>query len=220
MARIMIVEDEPAIADLLNMHLKLAGHERIMAYDGASALDALTRVTPDLILLDAMLPGVDGFSVMERIAHRAIPVIFLTAKSSLPDKVRALSLGADDYIVKPFEAPELLLRIGAVLRRTQPAETRVVRIGNAEVRLDEHVVLVSGQAIELTAKEFSLLEVLIRNRNIALSRDRLLELVWGYDYCGETRTVDVHVQRLRAKLNFEDRIKTVYKVGYRLEVGG
>lgn len=216
MPKILIVEDEIAIADLIAMHLAMAGYDSVQIDNGNDVRDAIYREQPDLVLLDVMLPGQDGFSVMERIGQLGTPVIFLTARDDLLDKVKGLKLGADDYIVKPFQALELLGRIEAVLRRTRPQED-VGIAGDVEIHLSEHVVYKGGNPIELTAKEFLLLEVLWRNRNVALTRDRLIELVWGYDYLGDTRTVDVHVQRLRGKLGLHEQIRTIHRVGYRLE---
>lgn len=217
MPKILIVEDETAIADLIAMHLSMAGYESVHVDNGDAVHDAIHAHQPDLVLLDVLLPGQDGFSVMERIGQLGTPVIFLTAKDDLMDKVRGLKLGADDYIVKPFQALELLGRVEAVLRRTSP-QMDIVHIGDVQVHLDEHVVTRQGVPVELTAKEFLLLKTLWKNRNIALTRDRLIELVWGYDYLGDTRTVDVHVQRLRAKLGLAEQIRTIHRIGYRLEV--
>ncbi|MCL2627928.1 MAG: response regulator transcription factor [Oscillospiraceae bacterium] len=217
MANILIVEDEKAINDLILMNLKLVGHEGRQAFDGNEAVEALEDFKPDLVLLDVMLPYKDGFSLMEDKAFENIPVIFLTAKDSTLDKVKGLKLGADDYIVKPFEAVELLARVEAVLRRIKPAE-RIINIDNTIVYLDQRTATVGEITVDLTNREFELLEVLINNRNIALSREKLLDLAWGYDYFGDTRTVDVHITKLRKKLGFEERIKTVYKLGYRLEI--
>ena len=217
MANILIVEDEESINDLIMMNLKLAGHTGKQALDGNEAIAAMEEFKPDLVLLDVMLPYNDGFSLMEQKVFKDIPVIFLTAKDSTTDKVKGLKLGADDYIVKPFEAVELLARVEAVLRRVKPTE-RVITVDNTIVYLDQRTVTVDGASVELTNREFELLEVLISNRNIALSREKLLDLAWGYDYFGDTRTVDVHITKLRKKLNFEDRIKTVYKLGYRMEI--
>ena len=217
MANILIVEDEKSINDLILMNLKLVGHTGKQAFDGKEAISALEDFQPDLVILDVMLPFDDGFSLMEKKVFENIPVIFLTAKDSTSDKVRGLKLGADDYIVKPFEAVELLARVEAVLRRIKPAE-RVITIDDTVIYLDQRTVTVDDSAAELTNREFELLEVLISNRNIALSREKLLDLAWGYDYFGDTRTVDVHITKLRKKLNLENRIKTVYKLGYRLEI--
>ena len=217
MANILIVEDEKSINDLILLNLKLVGHTGKQAFDGKEAISALEDFQPDMVILDVMLPYDDGFLLMEKKVFENIPVIFLTAKDSTSDKVKGLKLGADDYIVKPFEAVELLARIEAVLRRIKPAE-RVITVDNTVVYLDQRTVTVEDSPKELTNREFELLEVLINNRNIALSREKLLDLAWGYDYFGDTRTVDVHITKLRKKLNFENRIKTVYKLGYRLEI--
>lgn len=216
MAHILIVEDEAAIAELIAIHAKMAGHQASVIHNGSEVMAFIEASRPDLIVLDIMLPGEDGFSLMRKLAPLGIPVIFLTAKDQLDDKISGLKLGADDYIVKPFAAIELLTRIETVLRRYN-VSSGVFVCGDLQVKLDEHVALLKGREIELTIKEFELLKVLIANKNLALSREKLLELVWGYDYLGETRTVDVHIQRLRKKLHMEDSIKTVYKLGYRLE---
>ena len=217
MANILIVEDEKPISDLILMNLKLVGHSARQAFDGDEAAGIMEDYQPDLVLLDVMLPFKDGFSLMEQNVFKNIPVIFLTAKDSLTDKVKGLNLGADDYIVKPFETVELLARIEAVLRRIKPTG-RIINIDNVSVHMDQRVVTVDNASVELTNREFELLEVLINNRNIALSREKLLDLAWGYDYFGDTRTVDVHITKLRKKLNWENRIITIYKHGYRLEI--
>lgn len=234
MAKILIVEDEKEISDLLVMNLKLVGHTCKQAFDGNEAKSLLLQWQPDLALLDVMLPGSDGFSLLEQRVLGEIPVILLTAKSATADKVKGLRLGADDYITKPFEAVELLARVEAVLRRTGSSQ-RVFTIGvdagaddtgdfggaagrhSTVIYLDRRIATVDGVEVELTNQEFALLEVLIENRNLALSRDKLLDLAWGYDYYGDTRTVDVHITKLRKKLKLEQVIKTVYKHGYRLE---
>ena len=217
MSHILVVEDETAIAELISMTLELVGHRSSRAADGVQAIRIMDQKAVDLVLLDVMLPGTDGFALLSQFQQRNIPVIFLTARSSVADKVHGLRLGADDYITKPFEAAELLARIEAVLRRTGRAAVTFSYQG-VEVSLQERKVTVQGQPVELTAQEFNLLEVLIQNRNIALSREKLLEMAWGYDYVGESRTVDIHIQRLRKKLGWEDCLKTVFKYGYRLEL--
>jgi DNA-binding response OmpR family regulator len=217
MASILVVEDDVAIAELVSIHLKMAGHSAAVIRDGDEVMGRVRENRPDLILLDIMLPGTDGLTLMKRIEPMKIPVIFLTAKDRLDDKIVGLKLGADDYIVKPFAIVELTTRIETVLRRCNAAGANTFVLGNLEVRLEERVVTLNGREAELTVLEFNLLQTLIDNRNIALSREKLLELVWGYDYMGETRTVDVHIQRLRKKLDLEAAIKTVYKLGYRLE---
>jgi two-component system, OmpR family, alkaline phosphatase synthesis response regulator PhoP len=216
MAHILIVEDEEPINDLIAMNLELVGHTSEQAYDGNEALEYLKQNTYSLIIMDIMLPGRDGFTLIQHVCDDT-PVIFLTAMGNLSDRVKGLKLGADDYIVKPFETVELLARIEAVLRRTQKP-LNIFSLDSTVVNLESRVVTVSGNEIELTLREYELLEILIKNKNIALSREKLLKLAWEYDYFGETRTVDVHIQKLRKKLEWENRIKTVYKMGYRLEV--
>jgi len=214
MAHILIVEDDRDINDLIARNLKLVGHTYQQVLDGLEATFIATNQDFDLILLDVMLPGLDGFEVIKKLQT---PTIFITAKDGLEDRLTGLSLGADDYIVKPFEMLELLARIEAVLRRTKKNNT-TFNLDNTTIDLTTRIAKVNGQEVDLSPKEFDLLEVLIRNQNIALSREKLLELAWGYDYYGETRTVDNHIQKLRSKLNWEERIKTIYKLGYRLEV--
>lgn len=215
MAHILIVEDEKSINDLIAMNLALVGHTSQQTYEGHEALEYIRHNNYDLIILDIMLPGLDGFTLVQQVP-KDTPVIFLTAMGNLSDRVKGLQLGADDYIVKPFETIELLARIEAILRRTQKSSS-IFSLDDTVVNLQSRVVTVAGVEIELTIREFELLEIFIKNKNIALSREKLLKLAWEYDYFGETRTVDVHVQKLRKKLNWENRIKTVYKMGYRLE---
>ena len=216
MANILIVEDDKNINDLIKMNLKLVDHDCRQAFDGIEAVGALGTFQPDLILLDVMLPHLDGFSLMERGAFGTVPVIFLTAIDSKTDTVRGLKLGAYDYITKPFETSELMARVENVLRRTKPAE-RVITVGKTSVFLDKRTATVEGMPVDVTYREFELLEVFFDNRNMAMSRDRLLDLAWGHDYPGDTRTVDVHVTKLRKKLGLENHIRTVYKLGYRME---
>ncbi|MCL2225361.1 MAG: response regulator transcription factor [Defluviitaleaceae bacterium] len=215
MAHILVVEDDQDINEIICKNLKLVGHSYAQAFDGIEAVKLATETEFDLILLDVMLPGLDGFSVFKKIPFA--PVIFITAKDGLDSKLNGLKLGADDYIVKPFEMLELLARAEAVLRRTQKNITTFC-LDEVNVNMTDRTVKVGNEYADLSPKEFELLEVLIRNQNIALSRDKLLELAWGYDYLGETRTVDNHIQKLRSKLGWESRIKTIYKLGYRLEV--
>ncbi|MEK4666139.1 MULTISPECIES: response regulator transcription factor [Bacillati] len=163
-----------------------------------------------------MIPYVDGFTLIEQNKFSAIPVIFVTVKDNISFKVKGLQLGADDYIVKPFESIELLARIEAVLRRTKPVKRRY-SIGSTIIDLDEHITIVKNEPVSLTNQEFVLLEALINNCNLALSREQLLNLAWGQDYFGDARTVDVHITKLRKKLQLESYIQTVYKFGYRLE---
>jgi two-component system, OmpR family, alkaline phosphatase synthesis response regulator PhoP len=213
---ILIVEDESAISNLIKLNLNTAGYKTDQAFDGKKALDLVKKKDYDLVLLDIKLPKMDGYELLPRLIKRNIPVIFLTSKDSLKDKVHGLDLGADDYITKPFEASELIARIKAVLRRQGKDEIRE-GFDDIEIRYKERKVLKKKKEVELTAKEFELLKCLLENANVAVSREDLLEVVWGYDYPGNTRTVDIHVQKLRSKLGTE-RIKTVYKMGYRLEL--
>lgn len=216
MNKILIIEDEQAISDLIKMNLDIAGYDSRQVFNGSEALSIFEQYCPDLILLDVMLPDRDGFEVMSKIKPSGIPAIFLTAKNTLADKVKGLKMGADDYIIKPFEAMELLARIEAVLRRYESKKESTI-FEDIEIDLEERTVKKDGNLIELTMKEYELLLLLIRNRNKALSREVILEAVWEYDYIGETRTVDIHIQKLRKKLEWEDKIKTVFKFGYRLE---
>ena len=214
MANIMVVEDERSISDLITIHLNMAGHVCKQAFCGNDALSLAQSGSYDLMLLDVMLPDIDGFAVLEKI--RNVPAIFLTAKVETGDKVRGFLLGADDYITKPFEITELLLRVNAVLKRTKKSESSY-KSGDLTVQFDAKQVFLRGEPVDLTLQEFSLLQILIENRNVALSRERLLTEAWGVNFMGETRTVDVHVQKLRKKLELEERINTVFKVGYRFE---
>ena len=216
MANILIVEDEEVIHELIKRNLSLVGHICHSAFDGKEALECLADKRFDLMILDIMLPKEDGFSVMRQ--AKGQPTIFLTARDSLNDRMTGFSLGADDYIIKPFEMLEMLARVEAVLRRTQTSAS-TFQLDKVLINFDSRQVYREQELLELTPKEYELLEVLVKNRNIALARERLLELVWGYDFEGETRTVDVHIQNLRKKTGWENRIKTVYKMGYRLEAG-
>jgi DNA-binding response OmpR family regulator len=214
--KILIVEDDIHISKIIKMNLNIVSYETTEVYDGLAALELLQREKFDLILLDVMIPKLDGFALMERIRPCGIPVIFLTAKNSVYDKVDGLRLGADDYMVKPFEAIELLARIETVLRR-YGKEERVIGFQTLLVDQDKREVTKQGEVIELTPKEYDLLVVLLKNKNIALSREQFIDKVWGGDYYGETRTVDMHIKSLRKKLELHDHIKTIYKLGYRLE---
>lgn len=216
MAKILIIEDDQAINNLIFMNLDLVGYDCKQVFDGKEASEVIYSWQPDLILLDVMIPYVDGFTLIEQNKFSTIPVIFVTAKDNISFKVKGLQLGADDYIVKPFESIELLARIEAVLRRTKPVKRRY-SIGSTIIDLDEHITIVKNEPVSLTNQEFVLLEALINNCNLALSREQLLNLAWGQDYFGNARTVDVHITKLRKKLQLESYIQTVYKFGYRLE---
>jgi DNA-binding response OmpR family regulator len=216
MAKILIAEDEAAINNLIRKNLTLVGHSCRCVFDGEAVFDALEEDSFDLILLDIMMPKMDGFQVLAEL-RESIPVIFLTARSAVDDRVRGLRLGAEDYIVKPFDMLELQARIETVLRRFNKNDAVFV-LGDVKVDLAGQQVYKTGTAVDLAPKEFLLIETFIKNRNIALSRDKLLEMAWGYDFGGDTRTVDVHVHSIRKKLSWDNVIKTVYKLGYRLEV--
>lgn len=216
MMKVLVVEDDRSISDLIRMNLEIAGYETLQAYNGREALDFLDRKVFQIVILDVMLPGMSGFDILQELKRRGLPVIFLTARDQMSDKVRALNLGADDYMVKPFEAVELIARMAAVLRRYHRHPS--IFINDLEICMDERVVRKQGQEVYLTHKEFELLALFIQNQSIALSREQILEHVWGYDYMGETRTVDMHVQRLRSKLGLQEEIVTVYKTGYRFDI--
>lgn len=216
MADILVVDDEKMINDLLCMNLQMVGHTPTQAFTGREAMEKLDREKFDLALLDIMLPQMDGYQLLPYFIKKEIPVIYLTAKDSLTDRVKGLKSGADDYITKPFEAVELLARVEAVLRRCCRQQEQFL-VDDVRIDFSGRRVYREGMEIELTSQEFLLLEVLARNCNIALSREQLLELAWGYEYGGETRTVDIHIQRLRKKLGLEKAIQTVYKYGYRME---
>ena len=217
MNRILVVEDEKSINDLIEMNLTEAGYICECAYDGLQAADILERESFDLVLLDIMLPEVNGYELLDFIKPMGIPVIFITAKGSMEDKVRGRRLGADDYLVKPFEIVELLARVEAVLRRAGKTQYEI-EVDDLTIDTRSHTVMRGSKPIQLTAKEFELLLLFIQNKNIALFRETIYERIWGGEYMGDSRTVDLHVQRLRKKLHWEDKIKTIYKVGYRLEI--
>jgi len=215
LAQILIVEDDKSINALLKRNLELVGHSCISVFDGLAIFDEIEKRPFDLILLDIMLPKLDGFQVIQEV--KDIPVIFLTARSAVEDRIKGLKLGADDYIVKPFDMMELQARVENVLRRTQKVD-KVFCLDDVKVDLIGRQVFFKDILVDFAPQEFLLIETLIKNRNIALSRDKLLEIAWGYDYGGDTRTVDVHIHNIRKKLCWENVIKTVYKLGYRLEV--
>lgn len=213
MAGILIVEDEESIRLVLSMHLSLVGYHVICAQNATCAREMLAQEEIDLAILDIMLPGEDGFSLGEALIAQGIPVLFLTAKTAVSDRVRGLRMGAQDYMLKPFEPAELLARVENILKRTKREDERLI-CGGLTIDFSARIVTLHGEEVALTALEFDLLALLARRRNVALSREELLSGVWGYDFIGETRTVDVHVQRLRAKIG-SGFIETVYKYGYR-----
>lgn len=215
MAKILVAEDERPIRNLIMRNLELVGHTCVGTDNGKEALNIIENSQFDLMIFDVMLPEISGFELIEQV--ESTPVIFVTAKESINDRIKGLSLGADDYIVKPFEIQELLLRVRAVLRRTKKEDEKL-SFDDVEIDFSAKKVFRSGLEIILTPKEYSLLETLVLNRNIALSREKLISLVWGYDYEGDTRTVDVHIRQIRAKLGLTNRLKTLYKTGYRFEL--
>ena len=217
MIKILIVEDEKPISNLMKLSLTKAGYHCTCLYDGIAAADLLENERFDLILLDIMLPGADGFELMEYIRPLEIPVIFITAKKSVEDRVKGLKMGADDYLVKPFEIIELLARVETVLRRYHKIDSKI-EIGGVSIDLRSMIVRRGEEEISLTRKEYDLLLLFARNPGIALYRETIYERVWGSEYLGDSRTVDLHVQRLRKKVGWEDKLRAVYKVGYRLEV--
>ncbi|MCR5154970.1 MAG: response regulator transcription factor [Lachnospiraceae bacterium] len=217
MINILIVDDEKPIADLLKMGMTKAGYTCTCAYDGEAALAEIEKGSFDLILLDVMLPGADGFEIMEYIKELNIPVVFLTAKGSLNDKLKGLHLGAEDYIVKPFEMLEVAARVEGILRRHGKLEDIIV-IDDLEINTSSMIVKKNGKEVMLTRKEYDLLLLFARNPGIVLYRQTIYERVWGGEYPENTRTVELHIQRLKKKLDWPDKIKPVYTVGYRLVV--
>jgi DNA-binding response OmpR family regulator len=224
-AKVLVVDDEQDILDLVRYHLEREGYQVVGCRDGKSALDLVGREKPDLVVLDLLMPGVDGFEVCRRLRRESsIPIVMLTAKADETDTVVGLELGADDYVTKPFSPRELVARVRAVLRRgTGPADQGPLTFGDLAMDFARHQVRVGGTDVVLTAKEMELLKALVQARGRVLSRDFLLERVWGYDRAAEieSRTVDVHVRRLREKLGREARrIVTVKGVGYRFDNEG
>ena len=216
MQRILIVEDEEPISNLIKVNLTAEGYHCTCAFDGKAAADLIEKEGFDLILLDIMLPEINGYELLEYIKPLEIPVIFLTAKSGVDDRIRGLKLGADDYISKPFQVGELIARVEAVLRRYGKTRKKL-SLGDVVVDMESRVVCKAGEPIDLTVKEYELLVELMQNKNVALYRERLYEKIWGEEFTGDTRTLDSHIQRLRRKLNWENHIKTVFRIGYRLE---
>lgn len=217
--KILVIEDDNAISELICMNLMAAGYEPYPIYDGLAAeeyLESGHAEDASLALVDVMLPGKDGFALMEDIQKAEIPAIYLTAKADVASRVYGLKSGAEDYMVKPFAVLELLARIEKVLQRTGRGR-RKLHIRDVEIDLQRHRVTKSGETVALKPMEYELLAMLAQNKNVALSRDELLDRVWGTDFMGETRTVDVHVGQLRRKLDFHDVIRTIPKLGYRLE---
>lgn len=214
--RILIVEDDEHIGQMLQASLSIVHYESDLCGNGDEALDLLLSGRYDLALLDVMLPGMDGFDIMKRAQNSTTPVIFLTARQDVADKVKGLRLGAEDYIVKPFETVELLARIEVVLRRAHRAQD-ILTYRDIVVDLEKHTVKKKGEPVALTPKEFDVLAFFIQHQDIALTRERLLAAVWGYEFAGESRTVDIHVQQVRRKMGLKNRLITIPKLGYRLE---
>ena len=217
MIRILIVDDEKPICDLIDMNLSAAGYHCKSVQDGLTAIDLIEKEPFDLILLDIMLPGADGFDIIEYIRPLKVPVIFITAKGDVRDKVKGLKLGAEDYQVKPFNPLELLARVEVVLRRFHKTES-VLTAGDVTVDLEARKVTRAGRPVVLTNKEYGLLVLFIQNKNVALFKETLYEKVWGDEYFADSRTLELHVQRLRRKMGWEKNLVAVYKVGYRLEI--
>lgn len=217
MIKILIVDDEKPICDLIDINLTAAGYRCKSVQDGLKAIELIEQERFDLILLDIMLPGADGFDIIEYIKPLKIPVIFITAKSDVNDKVKGLKLGAEDYLVKPFEVVELIARVEVVLRRFQKVE-KTLQAGDIMVDMEARKVTKAGSPIVLTNKEYGLLVLFIQNKNIALFKETLYEKVWGDEYFADSRTLELHVQRLRKKMGWENNLVAVYKVGYRLEI--
>lgn len=215
--KILVIEDDRAISELLCMNLNAAGYETAAAYDGEEARRLLLwHEDASLALVDIMLPKRDGFELMEDFRKKHIPVIYLTAKDDVVSKVRGLRLGAEDYMVKPFEMLELLVRIEKVLERTGRAR-RMLEIRDIQVDLVRHQVTKNGVIVSLKPMEYDLFVLLLQNRNIALGREEILRRVWGEEFLGESRTVGVHIGQLRKKLDLYEEIRTIPKLGYRLE---
>ena len=216
MIKILIAEDDPNIAKLVEATVAIGGYEGVVCANGTEAFEKMEHGNFDLVLLDVMLPGMSGFEIMQKRTNTQVPVIFITAKQELTDKVRGLRLGAEDYIVKPFEAMELLARIEVILRRVKRTEN-VYQYGDISVNVEEHTCKYAGKDIYLPPKEFEVLVFFIQHKDVAISRDRLLAAVWGFEYEGESRTIDIHIQQLRKKLNLREKLVTIPKLGYRLE---
>ena len=217
MSRILIVEDDKSISDAVSLNMKVVGYDNMVFDDGKVAAEYLEMDHSfDLALLDIMLPGMDGFELFKYMDKYHIPVIYMTAKTDSASEIRGLLEGAEDYIVKPFDILTLMVRIEKVLKRTGKLNT-TYRINDIEINSENRTVIKGGVMIELQPLEFDVLLMLVRHKNITISRDQMLFEVWGYDYTGETRTVDMKIASLRKKLHMEDIIRTIPKLGYRLE---
>ncbi|MDS0527786.1 response regulator transcription factor [Clostridium sp. SHJSY1] len=220
--KVLVVDDEKSIIDVLSYALKKEGYLVERAYDGQEALDKINSFKPQIIILDLMIPVINGYDVCKKIGDRNIGIIMLTAKNDIIDKILGLELGADDYLTKPFDIREVLARVKSLLRRVNKiAEERIdnnlISIEDLYINKKQRIVVIKGRQIEFTAMEFDLLYLLLSNPNIVYSREQLLDIVWGMDYIGVTRTVDTHVQRMRRKLGcvYNRLIQTVHGVGYK-----
>ena len=215
MIKILVVEDEKPISDLIRLNLRKEGYDCTAVYNGLDAIDLVDKEHFDLVLLDVMLPGTDGFEVMDYMRPLKIPVIFITARANIDDRLHGLTSGAEDYMIKPFDPLELIARVNIVLRRYDKSE-KILTLGDLEVNTESNVVTKAGEEIRLTPKEFEMLVLFLRNKNITLYRDRIYEAVWGGESEVETRTVDIHVQRIRKKLGLKKNLVTVYNIGYKI----
>lgn len=220
--RILIVDDEPAIIDLIRINLELEGFETISANNGQEAIHLVKSEKPDLVVLDVMMPVMDGFEAATHIRELGIPIIMLTAKNTMADKLAGLETGVDDYLTKPFDARELVARIRAVLRRTNKMDKNDnldITAGPITISPESRIVYIDGQQVNLTPKEYDLLHLFCENQKKVFSREQILEHVWNFEFYGDSRTVDIHIQRLRKKLGKHgDFIKTVFSIGYKFEV--
>lgn len=223
--KILIVDDDEHIAELLSLYLQKEGYATKEVFDGREALTLAESLKPSLILLDLMLPGLDGYQICTEIRKTSkVPIIMMTAKGETFDKVLGLELGADDYIVKPFDSKEVMARVKAVLRRYESdtdVNSNILSFEGLEINISNYSVLYNGKNLEFPPKEFELLSYLAQNPNRVFTREQLLDRIWGYEYIGDTRTVDVHVKRIREKINKDDEwgIRTVWSVGYKFGKG-
>ena len=215
MIKILVLEDKKPTSDLIRLNLRKEGYECTAVYNGLDAIDIVDTEHFDLVLLDVMLPGADGFEVMDYIKPLSIPVIFITARATIDDRLHGLTSGAEDYMIKPFDPLELIARVNIVLRRYDKTE-KILTLGDLTVNTESNEVIKAGEQIRLTPKEYEMLVLFLRNKNITLYRDKIYEEVWGGDSDAETRTVDLHVQRIRKKVGLKSNLVTVYNMGYKL----
>ena len=216
MIHILAVDDEKPIAELLRVSLSRAGYQCTCAYDGAQAASLIEKEAFDLILLDIMLPVIDGFALMDYIRTTGVPVIFLTAKNAVSDRVKGLKMGAEDYVVKPFDILELLARVEGVLRHHGKLQT-ILQVGDLEVNTLSMTVTRCGEEVPLTRKEYDLVHLFAQNVGVVLAKTTIYERVWGGEYPENTRTVELHIQRMKRKVGWDDKIHSIYGMGYRLE---